>query len=52
MVTGARVAHDKANRPTTKWRIELWNLVNSKIFDNTIMIFIVLNMIQMEILNG
>jgi hypothetical protein len=47
MVTGARVAHDKANRPRTKWRIALWNVVNSKIFENTIMVFIVLNMIQM-----
>ena len=47
MVTGARVAHDKANRPKIKWRIKLWKIVNSSLFDNTIMIFIVLNMIQM-----
>jgi len=47
MVTEARVAHDKVNKPINLWRLKLYNLVTSDPFDIFIMANIVLNMIQM-----
>ena len=49
MVTEARVAHDKLNRPDGLWRSKMWKLVNSDPFDIFIMSNIVLNMIQMAL---
>jgi len=47
MITDAKVAHDKKNMPETMWRFRIWQIIESKIFEVTIMIFIVLNMFQM-----
>jgi len=47
MVTEARVAHDKVNRPDIIWRHTLWKLINSDPFDIFIMSNIILNMLQM-----
>lgn len=47
MITDAKVAHDKKNMPETMWRFRIWQFIESKTFEITIMIFIVLNMFQM-----
>lgn len=42
------MAHNKINKPEDNdWRLLFWELVNSKPFEITIMVFIVLNMVQM-----
>jgi hypothetical protein len=49
MVTKAKVAHDKLNMPDIIWRYRLWRIANSKLFEQLIMTFIVLNMMQMSL---
>jgi hypothetical protein len=44
MITDAKVAHDKKHMPDTMWRYKIWKIIESKKFEVTIMIFIVLNM--------
>jgi hypothetical protein len=44
MVLTAKCNHEEANRPTSKWRLQVWKLVTGNAFDYTIMICIVLNM--------
>jgi len=45
MVTDANVEHSMANQPNENWRFSVWKIVNSKKFEYTIMVMIVLNMI-------
>jgi len=47
MITDASVAHDKRNMPEVRWRFRLWKIVESKPFELFIMLFIILNMLQM-----
>ena len=47
MITDAKVAHDKKHMPEIMWRYKIWKIIESKTFEVTIMIFIVLNMFQM-----
>jgi len=47
MVTDANVEHSMANQPNENWRFSVWKIVNSKKFEYTIMVMIVLNMIQL-----
>jgi hypothetical protein len=45
LIIEAKVAHEQQNMPDIAWRKKIWDIVNSTIFDMTIMLFIVLNMI-------
>jgi hypothetical protein len=47
LIIEAKVSHERQNMPDIAWRKKIWDIVNSTPFDITIMIFIVLNMIQM-----
>ena len=47
MITEAKVAHDKKHMPETMMRYRIWKFIESKKFEVTIMISIVLNMFQM-----
>ena len=49
MITKAKVAHDKLNMPDDLWRYRLWKIANSKPFEQSIMAFIILNMLQMAL---
>jgi hypothetical protein len=51
MITKAKVAHEMLNMPdeSEKFTLQIWRLINSTPFDYTIMIFILLNMLQMGV---
>ena len=44
MILSAKCPHDVSNKPNTRLRIKMWRIVKSQIFENVIMIVIVLNM--------
>ena len=49
MIVKAKVEHDKLNMPDRIWRYKLWKIANSKAFEQSIMAFIILNMVQMAL---